>query len=203
MSNLVESDCSLSYGIVQPGKDFEGGLPVVRPTDLVQKIVGLDGLKRIDPELSKSYSRTLLRGGDLLLCVRGSTGTVSIAAPSLCGANTTRGIVPIRFSSELVDQDFGYYCLASEPVQNQIKSYTYGAALMQINIRDLKKIDIDFPSIKAQKELAKKMGSFSIKVERLESIYQQKLTALTELKQSILQKAFRGELTAGDSYGQW
>jgi type I restriction enzyme S subunit len=32
--------------------------------------------------------------------------------------------------------------------------------------------------------------------QRLESIYQQKLTALTELKQSLLQKAFSGELTA-------
>lgn len=34
-------------------------------------------------------------------------------------------------------------------------------------------------------------------VERLESIYQRKLTAMAELKQSLLQKAFAGELTAG------
>ena len=32
--------------------------------------------------------------------------------------------------------------------------------------------------------------------QRLEAIYRQKLAALTELKQSILQKAFTGELTA-------
>jgi type I restriction enzyme, S subunit len=33
-------------------------------------------------------------------------------------------------------------------------------------------------------------------VNRLEAIYQQKLAALNELKQSILHKAFTGELTA-------
>jgi type I restriction enzyme, S subunit len=35
-------------------------------------------------------------------------------------------------------------------------------------------------------------------VKKVESIYQQKLTALAELKQSLLQKAFSGELTAGN-----
>ena len=34
---------------------------------------------------------------------------------------------------------------------------------------------------------------------RLEAIYQQKLDALAELKQSILQKAFAGDLTAADA----
>jgi len=33
-------------------------------------------------------------------------------------------------------------------------------------------------------------------IECLESIYQQKLTLLAELKQSLLHKAFSGELTA-------
>jgi hypothetical protein len=32
--------------------------------------------------------------------------------------------------------------------------------------------------------------------QRLETIYRQKITALKKLKQSILQKAFTGELTA-------
>jgi type I restriction enzyme S subunit len=36
----------------------------------------------------------------------------------------------------------------------------------------------------------------STETQRLEAIYRQKLAALNELKQSILQKAFTGELTA-------
>jgi type I restriction enzyme S subunit len=40
------------------------------------------------------------------------------------------------------------------------------------------------------------LNQLSADVQRLEAIYQQKLAALNELKQSILQKAFSGELTA-------
>jgi len=44
------------------------------------------------------------------------------------------------------------------------------------------------------------LEELSANTKQLETIYQQKLTALTKLKQFILQKAFRGELTAGESY---
>ncbi len=42
----------------------------------------------------------------------------------------------------------------------------------------------------------------SLVAERLESIHRQKLTILAELKQSILHKAFTGELTADARVGE-
>lgn len=196
IKDAVAEDCSLSYGIVQPGEGFEDGMPIVRPTDLTKKLVGLKGLKLIDPSKAASYSRTTLEGGDLLLCVRGNTGMVSIAGDELAGGNVTRGIVPVRFNPELVSQSFGYYLLVSPMVQEQVKEKTYGAALMQINIRDLRRLRLAFPEIEDQRSMVKKLDDISAEVKRLEAIYQQKLTALAELKQSLLQKAFSGELTA-------
>ncbi len=196
IKDVVAERCSLSYGIVQPGKEFEGGLPIIRPTDLTKKFITLRGLKRIDPEKAVSYTRTTLKGGELLLCVRGSTGTISIADEELSGCNVTRGIVPINFNPEVVCQSFGYYLMASPLVQEQIKQKTYGAALMQINIRDLRKLKLAFPVLSDQGKIVKKLDEISAEVKRLEAIYQQKLTALAELKQSMLQKAFSGELTA-------
>jgi len=70
LEEIVESDCTLSYGIVQPGDEMETGLPIVRPVDLDRPLIELDGLKRIDPALAKGYERTKLKGEDLLLCVR-------------------------------------------------------------------------------------------------------------------------------------
>jgi type I restriction enzyme S subunit len=196
LEDTVAKTCSLSYGIVQPGEDVPGGLPVVRPTDLRSKIIGLDGLKNIDPTLADAYKRTKLDGDELLLCVRGGTGSVSIAAKELAGSNVTRGIVPIRFDGSVVNQEFGYFALISEAVQAQIRAATYGAALMQINIRDLKKVTLDVPPLGVQQDLFEKLSNISAEVERLASIYEQKAAALAELKQSILHKAFAGELTA-------
>lgn len=195
LEDLADEKCTLSYGIVQPGDEYPNGLPIIRPTDLTGKFIKIGGLKRIDPKLADGYKRTTLTGDELFICVRGSTGIVSIATKELQGANVTRGIVPVRFNAGIINQEFGYYLLISNYIQNQIKAKTYGAALMQINIGDLRKILTPYPPLKTQRYLVQKLDSLSIKTQKLETIYQQKLNNLDQLKKSILQKAFAGELT--------
>lgn len=194
LEDVTDPSCTLSYGIVQPGDDSLNGLPIVRPTDLVEKVTRLDNLKRIDPRLAEGYKRTTLRGGELLLCVRGSTGAFSIAAPELIGANVTRGIVPIRFNAELVVPDFGYFLVKSDHVQSQIREKTYGAALMQVNIRDLRAITLLVPPLEQQSALSLCLHELEAESQRLTHLYERKLAALEELKKSLLYQAFNGEL---------
>jgi type I restriction enzyme, S subunit len=194
MEEVADADCSLSYGIVQPGEEFDEGMPIVRPTDLTTKVIRLSGLKRIDPKLAGGYKRTALQGGELLLCVRGSTGTVSIASPELVGANVTRGIVPIRFNRSLLMPEFGFYLISGGPVQSQIREKTYGTALMQINIRDLRLISLSIPPLKEQKTIAAKLDSLHEETQRLARLYERKLAALEALKKALLHQAFAGEL---------
>ena len=66
---------------------------------------------------------------------------------------------------------------------------------MQINIRDLRKVKLDLPSLDIQEGLLGTFRKVLAEIERLASIYEQKVAALAELKQAILQKAFAGELT--------
>ena len=55
---------------------------------------------------------------------------------------------------------------------------------------------MSFPTkLSEQKRIADVLNEMKSETQRLEAIYQKKLEALTELKQSILQKAFAGELT--------
>jgi type I restriction enzyme S subunit len=194
LEELADEKCTLSYGIVQPGEEYADGLPVIRPTDLTSRYISLNGLKRIDPKLADGYKRTKLIGDELLLCVRGTTGVVSIATEELKDANVTRGIVPIRFNSKIINQEFGYYLLISNYIQKQIKAKTYGAALMQINIGDLRKINTPYPNLKEQNLIVQKLDLLRIETKKLEAIYQTKTNDLEELKKSVLQKAFSGEL---------
>lgn len=194
LEEVADSKCSLSYGIVQPGNEHPDGLPIVRPADLTTKTIRLDGLKRIDPKLAKSYKRTTLYGGELLLCVRGTTGVVSIASDELAGANVTRGIVPIRFDSSLLTPAFGFHLLRSEAIQSKVREKTYGTALMQINIRDLRKITLPFPPLREQTLIASNLDELHKETERLESLYQRKLAALEGIKTSLLRHAFLGAL---------
>ncbi len=65
---------------------------------------------------------------------------------------------------------------------------------MQINIRDLRVLELSFPSIKEQCSLVEKLDALTAETQRLAAIYQQKLAALEALKKSLLHQAFNGEL---------
>ena len=68
----------------------------------------------------------------------------------------------------------------------------------QTNLRkgDILKCPLFIPSLDEQHRISTRLKEFSEKTNRLEAIYQHKLANLAELKQSILRKAFSGELTA-------
>ena len=193
LNELVSSDCPVTYGIVQPGNEYPNGIPVVRPVDLNQTFITRKGLKLIDPKISEQFKRTTLRGGELLMCVRGTTGVISIAANELAGCNVTRGISPIWFSQNY-NNLFAFHLLQTQAIRNRIKELTYGTTLKQINLSDLRKIKLLSPPI----ELQTKFSKIVEKTESLKIQYQHSLKELENLYGSLSQKAFKGELSFKD-----
>ncbi|MEK7549897.1 MAG: restriction endonuclease subunit S [Patescibacteria group bacterium] len=63
-----------------------------------------------------------------------------------------------------------------------------------LNMPIIRSIRISFPSVPDQKVIVKKLDALSAETKNLEAIYKQKLVDLEELKKSVLQKAFAGEL---------
>jgi len=74
-----------------------------------------------------------------------------------------------------------------------------GSAIPQLTVPMIKEYSIPVPAIIEQNQIVEKLEELSGKIVNLESIYRQKLISLSELKQSLLQKAFAGELTAEDN----
>jgi type I restriction enzyme S subunit len=187
---LVAKDCPLTYGIVQPGEEFVDGVPIVRPVDLTETVVQKKDLKKIDPKISAKFKRTILNGDEILMCVRGTTGIVSLASKELKGCNVTRGIVPIWFSSDF-NTLFAFSLLQSRGINREIQRLTYGATLKQINLIDLRKIGLINPPIGLQREFA----SIVAKIEALKADCQASLKELENLFASLSQNAFKGGLT--------
>jgi len=88
------------------------------------------------------------------------------------------------------------YLLLSKPIKTRIIEKGTGATVKGIKAKLLKQIPIYFPqSLDKQERIVDKLNNLSDEIKKLETIYQQKLADLDELKKSILQKAFDGELT--------
>ena len=81
----------------------------------------------------------------------------------------------------------------------EFKLQSVGAGTKFLKLGMIQDLRIALPTIEKQQEIISTLDKLKAETQRLETIYRQKLAALKELKQSILQKAFTGELTADTS----
>lgn len=189
LKDIVDINCPISYGIVQQGNHIKGGIPVVRPVDLNKKYITAENLKCTTPSISLSYKRTILRGNEILLSVRGTTGIVGIATEELNGCNVNRGIVPLFFKDN-INRDFIFYEMLSPAIQSAFAKKTTGATLKQINIKDLRNIFFSYPSFSEQQSIVATLDSLKSKVDKLQANYDKISLECDALKQSILRQVF-------------
>jgi len=92
------------------------------------------------------------------------------------------------------DPQFIHYLLK----KFDLNRFASGAGVPTLNRNHVHSKIVNIPtSIEVQRDIVERFNGLSEEINRLELIYQQKLNALNELQQSLLQKAFSGELTAG------
>jgi len=96
----------------------------------------------------------------------------------------------VTFDNKEYDLNFIYYLLSKLNLPSLAKGVKPG-----INRNEVYSINVQTPSLAEQQHIVAKLDALSAETKKLEAIYIQKLTDLDELKKSILQKAFKGELT--------
>jgi type I restriction enzyme S subunit len=126
----------------------------------------------------------------LLITCRGATcGSVNISLPKSWITGNAMVVRPINESINLKFLEYAF-----RGGVNLSKAIT-GAAQPQITRTNLSTIQIRFPeSVAQQKRLAETFEALAAETQRLESLYQNKLNALDELKKSLLHQAFTGNL---------
>ena len=186
---ITHDNCPISYGIVQQGDHIDGGIPVVRPVDMREKYITRENLKCTTQTISDSYKRTILRGDELLLSVRGTTGIISLATPELKGCNVNRGIVPLYFKDQ-INKYFLYYEMVSPLLQSVFAEKTTGSTLKQINIKDLRLIKLSLPPLSEQQRIVERLDALSAHVRELEEYQKKIISECDALKQALLRKVF-------------
>jgi type I restriction enzyme S subunit len=80
-------------------------------------------------------------------------------------------------------------------VQDQFNDLAAGSVVKNISGDLVKKVILSLPPIEVQISLASILDSVSTDIERVEVTYAKKIADIDALRQSLLQKAFAGELT--------
>lgn len=150
LQEIVTDDCAVSYGIVQTGDNQEKGVPVFRPVDIVNRVPKLDELKKTTKEISNKYKRTILKGREMLITVRANIADTCIVGEEFKGCNVGRGIVPIRTQEDIMVLEFLKYLMDSKHLNDDIKSKAKGITLIQLNMEDLREVELIIPPLEQQ-----------------------------------------------------
>ena len=97
--------------------------------------------------------------------------------------------------NDSIDPEYFYYLLSSNFVQSQFSQLASGSVVKNISGDLVKKAVLPIPPLAQQQVIASRLSETSSGTSRLGAVYQQKLSALGDLRQAILQKAFAGNLT--------
>lgn len=176
-------------------KKTESGLRLITAKNVKMGYVQEEPLEFVAPEAYDAWmTRGIPKRGDVLFTTEAPLANVAQLDTDEKVVFAQR-IITMQANPSELDSTLLKYLLMSQPVQDRIHSKGTGATVKGIKASLLKTVEISFPRcVTEQARIVDKLVALSEVTQRLESIYQRKLAALDELKKSLLDRAFRGEL---------
>ena len=151
-----------------------------------------DGVQYVTKEFHRRLRKSQLRAGDLLFVRVGANRGDCCSVPNDVGEINCANIVfarPTEGNATYLER----YCESAHG-RAQLLGMTTGSAQGVINTSSVAELVLPIPPLLEQKRIVDSLNKLQDNTQRLESIYQQKLVALDELKKSLLHQAFTGQL---------
>lgn len=151
--------------------------------------------KYVEELFNQKASKSILQKGDVLTNIVGaSIGRTAIYDRDNL-ANINQAVCLLRCKPDLLNNEYLAYLLNSPYFINFLHENEVNNARANLSLSFFRELAIPVPKLNVQHNIVKEIKAMLSKVMHLEMIYLDKLNAIDELKQSLLQKAFTGELT--------
>jgi len=183
----------ISYGVLQPGKEFSGGTRLVRVCDIKKGRIEQSKIKKIDPNIAEKYQRTFLRGGELLITLVGTVGRTAIVKEPLVGANVARA-VGVLTVSENVNTHWLKFCFNEEKSKQNLIGSSREVARKTLNLEQLRSFPVPLPPLAEQTEIVNRVEQALSKAAAVEATLDAQSRQAKALKQAVLKTAFEGRL---------
>lgn len=149
----------------------------------------------ITPEKYRQLERYTVHPGDVLITIMGTCGRCAIVPDDIPTAINTKHICCITLNQKQCLPGYLYiYFLYAPQSQEFLAKHAKGAIMAGLNMGLIQELPVILPPIELQAAIVEAANDIREETQRLESLYQQKLTALDDLKKSLLHQAFSGNL---------
>ena len=174
-----------------PKYTLEGDYYFINGNNLTDGVIEFkSSTKRVSFEEYNKHKKNLT-DRTILVSINGTLGNVAfynnekiILGKSACYFNMKDGI----------DKNYIKYVLSSSYFLKYAHKEATGATIKNVSLKTMREFIVPLPSLKQQQVIVQNLDALSAETQKLEAIYQQKINDLEELKKSVLQKAFAGEL---------
>ena len=195
ITKLSELSISITDGDHMPPPKSQTGIPFITISNINKqshKIDFSDTFNVSSEYYTKLKDNRKPKHGDVLYTVTGSFG-IPVIVESNFEFCFQRHIGLIRPNQE-VDSKWLYYLILTPSILKQGKYRATGTAQKTVSLNALRNFVVFKVPLNEQKMIVKKLDALSEQSKELEAIFRKKIADVDELKKSVLQKAFAGEL---------
>lgn len=173
------------------------GFPYIRAGQLKNGTVVAEGQLYLEKHIQKTISKYIVSSGDLYITIVGACiGDAGIIPEEYNDANLTENAAKLCDLNEKIFNKFLSLWLRSSYLQDIIQSEIKSAAQGKLALSRIKSLPILLPPLPEQHEIVRRVEQLFAYADTIEKQVNNALTRVNNLTQSILAKAFRGELTA-------
>lgn len=196
LKTLSEVSEKITDGEHLTPKTVEIGIPLLSAKDVQEKELLFSSCKYVERFVAdKARARCNPEINDILIVSRGATvGRTHLikVEDEFCLMGS---VLLLKLNAELVNPKYMELVLKSFDGQKQLLAASGSSAQQAIYIRDVKNLSFKLPNLDVQNKAVKLVETWFYKLNIIEKQVQSALDRVNNLTQSILAKAFRGELT--------
>ncbi|EDL3672268.1 4'-phosphopantetheinyl transferase [Salmonella enterica subsp. enterica serovar Bareilly] len=191
---------NIKYGTSKKCSETQGSTAVLRIPNIGPGYIINSNLKYADFDQKELVTLTLKEGDLLLIRSNGSVDLVGKVA--VISENDTEYLyagylIRVRLDKERAAPKYISYCLQSPQLRQVIENIVRSTSgVNNINSKELASLEIPLTPLPEQHEIVRRVEQLFAWADTIEKQVNNALTRVNSLTQSILAKAFRGELTA-------
>ncbi|CAQ90574.1 restriction endonuclease subunit S [Escherichia fergusonii] len=172
------------------------GIHLIRTPDIRNGVISLDNTKYIDNDTYLYWSkRCPPRSGDIIFTREAPMGEAGIVPENtiICMGQRMMLLRPIP---EYIHNKYVLLNILSSSFQTRMISQAIGTGVKHLRVADVESLTYPLPPIEEQHEIVRRVEQLFAYADTIEKQVNNALARVNNLTQSILAKAFRGELTA-------
>lgn len=189
---------SLRYGTSKKMSKEENGFPILRIPNIQKGFITTDDIKYAKLSENEFHNLRLQPGDILMIRSNGSVslvGRTAVVTENEINLAFAGYLIRIRPNKEKVIPKFLNFSFHSYNARIQIELPARSTSgVNNINSEEVKSIQLRLPPLEEQKEIVNRVDKLLSKADEIEERYKKAKEYVDKLSQSILAKAFRGEL---------